>query len=122
MRTQRFIQCHEGLNNARVTIKTEDLGSVVLVGVVGISNARSPGRLLLAKTTFDHDLPATLISPQRPWRCHDTPPPPPAFSDVVLRVQEMKSMMEGPAVRFNHGVWMDVEVWRPLGWVSSTPL
>ena len=40
MRTQQFIQCHEGLNTARVTITTEDLGSVVLVGVVGISNAQ----------------------------------------------------------------------------------
>ena len=48
----------------------EDLDSVVLVGVVGILNT-SLGRLSLAKTTFDHDLPATLISSQRPWRCHD---------------------------------------------------
>ena len=49
----------------------DDLGSVVLVGV---SNASSLGRLSLVKSSFDHDLPATWISPQRPWRYHDTPP------------------------------------------------
>ena len=49
----------------------DDLGSVVLVGVVGVSNASSLGRLSLVKSSFDHDLPATWISPQRPWRYHD---------------------------------------------------
>ena len=38
---------------------------MVLVGIVGILNAASLGQLLLAKTTFGHDLPASLISPQR---------------------------------------------------------
>ena len=52
----------------------DDLDSVVLVGVVGVSNASSLGRLSLVKSSFDHDLPATWISPQRPWRNHDTPP------------------------------------------------
>ena len=52
----------------------DDLGSVVLVGVVCVSNASSLGRLSLVKSSFDHDLPATWISPQRPWRYHDTPP------------------------------------------------
>ena len=50
----------------------DDLDSVVLVGVVGVSNASSLGRLSLVKSSFDHDLPATWISPQRPWRYHDT--------------------------------------------------
>ena len=49
----------------------DDLDSVVLVGVVGVSNASSLGRLSLVKSSFDHDLPATWISPQRPWRYHD---------------------------------------------------
>ena len=49
----------------------DDLDSVVLVGVVGVSNASSLGRLLLVKSSFDHDLPATWISRQRPWRYHD---------------------------------------------------
>ena len=31
-----------------------DLGSVVLVGVVGVSNASSLGRLSLVKSSFDH--------------------------------------------------------------------
>ena len=52
----------------------DDLDSVVLVGVVGVSNAPSLGQLSLVKSSFDHDLPATWISPQRPWRYHDTPP------------------------------------------------
>ena len=52
----------------------DDLDSVVLVGVVGVSNGSSLGRLSLVKSSFDHDLPATWISPQRPWRYHDTPP------------------------------------------------
>ena len=26
-----------------------------------------------------------------------------------------EEMIEGPAVRFNHGELMDIEVWRPLG-------
>ena len=52
----------------------DDLDSVVLVGVVGVSNASSLGRLSLVKGSFGHDLPATWISPQRPWRYHDTPP------------------------------------------------
>ena len=52
----------------------DDLDSVVLVGVVCVSNASSLGRLSLVKSSFDHDLPATWISPQRPWRYHDTPP------------------------------------------------
>ena len=34
----------------------DDLGSVVLVGVVGVSNASSLGRLSLVKSSFDHDL------------------------------------------------------------------
>ena len=50
MRTQQFIQRHEGLNTARVTITDDDdLGSVVLVGVVGVSDASSLGRLSLVK-------------------------------------------------------------------------
>ena len=49
----------------------DDLGSVVLVGVVGVSNASSLGQLSLVKSSFDHDLPATWISPQRPWRYCD---------------------------------------------------
>ena len=52
----------------------DDLDSVVLVGVVCVSNASSLGRLSLVKSSFDHDLPATWISPQRPWRYRDTPP------------------------------------------------
>ena len=36
----------------------DDLDSVVLVGVVGVSNASSLGRLSLVKSNFDHDLPA----------------------------------------------------------------
>ena len=83
-RNQRWMrdECDENptVNSAPRVLKysaghnhDEDLGSVVLVGVVGISNASSLGRLSLVKTTFDHDLPATLISPQRPWRYHDTP-------------------------------------------------
>ena len=48
----------------------DDLGSVALVGVVGVSNASGLGRLSLAKSSFDHDLPATWISPQRRWRHH----------------------------------------------------
>ena len=52
----------------------DDLDSVVLVGVVCVSNVSSLGRLSLVKSSFDHDLPATWISPQRPWRYHDTPP------------------------------------------------
>ena len=50
----------------------DDLDSVVLVGVIGVSNASSLGRLSLVKSSFDHDLPATWISPQRPWRYHDS--------------------------------------------------
>ena len=42
----------------------EDLDSVALVGVVGISNAPSLGWLSLAKkSSFDYDLPATWTSP-----------------------------------------------------------
>jgi hypothetical protein len=52
----------------------DDLDSVVLVGVVCVSNASSLGRLSLVKSSFGHDLPATWISPHRPWRYHDTPP------------------------------------------------
>ena len=37
----------------------DDLDSVVLVGVVCVSNASSLGRLSLVKSSFDHDLPAT---------------------------------------------------------------
>ena len=37
----------------------DDLDSVVLVGVVGVLNASSLGRLSLVKSSFDHDLPAT---------------------------------------------------------------
>ena len=33
----------------------DDLDSVVLVGVVGVSNASSLGRLSLVKSSFDHD-------------------------------------------------------------------
>ena len=50
----------------------DDLDSVVLVGVVGVSNGSSLGRLSLVKSSFDHDLPATWISPQRPWRYRDS--------------------------------------------------
>ena len=49
----------------------DDLDSVVLVGVVCVSNASSLGRLSLVKSSFGHDLPATWISPQQPWRYHD---------------------------------------------------
>ena len=63
----------------------DDLGSVVLVGVVGVSNASSLGRLSLVKSSFDHDLPATWISPQRPWRYHDTPPHFRTWCSVPLR-------------------------------------
>ena len=38
---------------------SDGLDSVVLVGVVGVSNASSLGRLSLVKSSFDHDLPAT---------------------------------------------------------------
>ena len=37
----------------------DDLDSVVLVGVVCVSNVSSLGRLSLVKSSFDHDLPAT---------------------------------------------------------------
>ena len=47
------------------------LGSVVLVSVVGVSNASSLGRLSLVKSSFDHGILATWISPQQPWRYHD---------------------------------------------------
>ena len=57
----------------------DDLDSVVLVGVVGVSNASSLGRLSLVKSSFDHDLPATWISPQRPWRYHDRANRPPTL-------------------------------------------
>ena len=50
----------------------DDLGGVALVGVVGVSNASSLGRLSLVKSSFDHDLLATWISPQQPWRYHDS--------------------------------------------------
>ena len=36
----------------------DDLDRVVLVGVVGISNASSIGRLSRVKSSFGHDLPA----------------------------------------------------------------
>ena len=39
------------------TLKTKDLGSAALVGVVGISNARSLGRFFYGpKLLFGHDL------------------------------------------------------------------
>ena len=50
----------------------DDLDSVALVSVVGVSNASSLGRLSLVKSSFGHDLPATWISPQRPWRYRDS--------------------------------------------------
>ena len=71
MRTQQFSQSHEGFQYSAGHNHAKGLDSAALVGVVGISNAPSLGRLSLVKTTFDHDLPATLTSPQRPWRCHD---------------------------------------------------
>ena len=49
----------------------DDLDSVVLVGVVGVSNAPSLGQLSLVRSSFDHDIPATWISPQQPWRYRD---------------------------------------------------
>ena len=64
----------------------DDLDSVVLVGVVGVSNASSLGRLSLVKSSFDHDLPATWISPQRPWRYCDT------FVDKSLLATSQKQM------------------------------
>ena len=52
MRTQQLIQCHEGLNTASAGHNhDDDLGSVVLVGVVGVSNASSLGRLSLVKSS-----------------------------------------------------------------------
>ena len=72
----------QGLKYSAGHNHNEDLGSMVLVGVVGISNASSPGRLSLAKATFDHDLPATLTSPQRPWRYHDK-----SFRQVVGQIE-----------------------------------
>ena len=82
-RTQRWMgdECDEnptvnsmprGLKYSAGHSHDDDLGSVVLVGVVGVSNASSLGRLSLVKSSFDHDLPATWISPQRPWRYRDT--------------------------------------------------
>ena len=53
MRTQQFIQSHEGFKYSAGHNHDKDLGSVVLVGIVGISNAPSLGRLSLVKTTFD---------------------------------------------------------------------
>ena len=58
----------QGLKYSAGHNRDKDLDSVVLGSVVGTSNATSPGRLSLAKTTFGHDLPAILISPERPWR------------------------------------------------------
>jgi hypothetical protein len=72
MRTQQFMQSHGGFKYSAGHHHNKDLGSAALIGIVGISNASSLGRLSLAKSSFDHDLPATWISPQPPWRYHDT--------------------------------------------------
>ena len=85
MRTQQLIQCHGGLKYSAGHNHNDDLDSEVLVGVVGVSNASSLGQLSLVKSSFDHDLPATWISPQRPWRYHDTPPHFRTWYSVPLR-------------------------------------